>query len=74
MFRIFGKIFVNQLKVRGFQFVTDVVLASMAEFNRAQTEGKLDVSRQQKENELTNPFARTEDVKKGGFLNALFGK
>lgn len=73
VFRKFGKIVVNRLKVSALDMAMDVLVSSIQEYRRANQEGVFDVHRKSQ----INPFDERNTVnhpteQKGGIFNNLF--
>jgi len=67
MFKELGKIFLNQLKVKGFQVILEALTSTMLEYNRKASSGDFDL-RNQNQNNVPSQSAQPQQ-KSGGLFN-----
>lgn len=67
MFKELGKIFLNQLKVKGFQVLLEALTSTMLEYNRKANSGDFDLRNQAPSNPQPTQGANTQPS------NGVFG-
>lgn len=70
MFKELIRIFLNQLKVKGFQVVLEAMTSTMLEFNRKSNSGDFDLRNQnqnQEQNKSVFPLQQKQNESKGFF-------